>query len=81
VLARQPEALQRHCLLSGGDDYELLFTAPAQADAQVLEAAREAAVPVCRVGRITAGAGLLVRDAAGQPLDLRGLASYDHFAA
>jgi thiamine-monophosphate kinase len=81
VLARQPEALQRHCLLSGGDDYELLFTAPAQADAQVLEAARRAAVPVCRVGRITAGAGLLVRDAAGQPLDLRGLASYDHFAA
>ena len=80
-LARQPGALQLDMLLAGGDDYELLFTAPAQADAQVLEAARRAAVPVCRVGRITAGAGLLVRDAAGQPLDLRGLASYDHFAA
>jgi hypothetical protein len=38
-------------------------------------------VPVCRVGRITAGAGLQVRDAAGRALDLRGLASYDHFAA
>jgi hypothetical protein len=38
-------------------------------------------VAVHRVGRITAGGGLQVRDAAGQLLDLRGLASYDHFAA
>jgi thiamine-monophosphate kinase len=81
VLAALPEALQLRCLLSGGDDYELLFTAPAGADAQVLQAARQAAVAVHRVGRITAGGGLTVRDAAGQALDLRGLGSYDHFAA
>ena len=67
--------------MAGGDDYELLFTAPAQAESQVLQAARQAAVAVHRVGRITAGGGLQVRDAAGQLLDLRGLASYDHFAA
>ena len=29
VLAAQPLALQRECLLAGGDDYELVFTAPA----------------------------------------------------
>jgi len=81
VLAGQPEALQRHCLLSGGDDYELLFTAPDGADARVSQAARQAAVAVHRVGRITAGGGLQVIDAAGQPMDLRGLHSFDHFSA
>jgi len=81
VLAGQPEALQRRCLLSGGDDYELLFTAPDRAGAQVLQAARQAAVAVHRVGRITAGGGLQVIGAAGQPMDLRGLHSFDHFSA
>src|SRR4029077_17541052 len=28
VLAAQPLALQRQCLLAGGDDYELVFSAP-----------------------------------------------------
>lgn len=81
VLAGQPEALQRRCLLSGGDDYELLFTAPDRADAQVVQAARQAAVAVHRVGRITAGGGLQVIGATGQPMDLRGLHSFDHFSA
>ena len=81
VLAARPDALQQRCLLSGGDDYELLFTAPAAADAQVLQAARQAAVAVHRVGRITAAGGLAVHDADGQPLDLRGLGSFDHFTA
>ena len=31
VLAAQPLALQRECLLAGGDDYELVFSAPVDA--------------------------------------------------
>jgi thiamine-monophosphate kinase len=80
ALAACPQALQERCLLSGGDDYELLFTAPAGADALVLAAARTAAVPVVRIGRITAGPGLDIVGATGRPMDLGCLRSFDHFA-
>ncbi len=80
VLAAQPLALQHECLLSGGDDYELLFTAPADADAAVRAAAATAGVAVTRCGRIEAEPGLRVVDAAGRrvPTPWRG---FDHFAA
>jgi thiamine-monophosphate kinase len=65
-------------VLAGGDDYELLFTAPAAARAAVLEAARSSATPVTRIGRIDAESGLRLADADGQPV--RGeFASFDHF--
>ncbi|MFO1129408.1 MAG: thiamine-phosphate kinase [Rhodospirillales bacterium] len=41
-------------LASGGDDYELVFTAPASAADAVVTAAAAAAVPVSEVGRIVA---------------------------
>jgi len=48
--------------LSGGDDYELLFTAR-EGDAPRLEAcSRELGVPVTRVGRVESGRGALLRD-------------------
>jgi thiamine-monophosphate kinase len=79
VLAAQPAALRRECLLAGGDDYELLFTAaPARRDA-VLAAARQAGVLVTRCGAIAAGGGLQVVDGEGQTLDLH-LRGFDHFA-
>ena len=79
VLAAQPLALRRECLLAGGDDYELLFTAaPARRDA-VLAAARQAGVPVMRCGSITAGPGLHVVDGEGRTVD-QGLHGFDHFA-
>lgn len=65
--------------LSGGDDYELLFTAPADKRAQVLAAAQRAATPVTRVGVITAQPGLRVLDANGAPLAQQHWASFDHF--
>ena len=79
VLAAQPAALQHQCLLSGGDDYELLFTAaPSRRDA-VLAAGRSAGVAVTCIGHIRAEAGLEVVDAQGRPLSaLPG--SFDHFA-
>jgi len=66
-------------VLSGGDDYELLFTAPRDARDAVIRAATEAATRVTRIGRIEAQRGLRVVDANGQPLD-RAFGSFDHFA-
>ncbi len=80
ALRRQPPALRRECALAGGDDYELLFSAPAAAEAAVQAAARSAAVAVSRIGRIEAAAGLRLRDAAGSVVGAapRG---FDHFSA
>jgi len=79
VLAAQPVAVQQLCVLSGGDDYELLFTAPAGRDEVVRAAARAAGVAVTRCGLIEAAPGLRVVDAAGHELDVEGRA-FDHFA-
>ena len=55
VLAAQPAALQRECLLAGGDDYELVFTRAAVSGATpCAAAARGAGVAVTRIGRIEA---------------------------
>jgi len=78
-LAAQPLALQHECLLAGGDDYELLFTAPPARRADVLAAGRQAGVAVTRCGVITAGAGLLIVDRAGRTLDVA-MRGFDHFA-
>jgi thiamine-monophosphate kinase len=80
VLARQPVAMQRQCLLAGGDDYELLFTAAAAQRGAVAAAGRHAGVAVTRIGRIDAGPGLRVTDAHGQPLEVN-WRGFDHFAA
>ena len=78
VLAALPDAVRQECLLYGGDDYELLFSAsPAKRDA-VRAAAHEAGVPVSIIGRIEAQAGLVIADADGQPLALRA-GGFDHF--
>ena len=74
------EPVARDCVLAGGDDYELCFTAPAARRDAIAAAAQSAGVPVTRIGRITAEPGLTVISADGQPLrfDRTG---YDHFAA
>lgn len=66
-------------ILTGGDDYELAFTAPPAASAAVQAAAEHAATPVTRIGRIEAEPGLRLIDADGRaaPLAARG---FDHFA-
>ena len=47
-----PSDTARACVLAGGDDYELVFTAPAAMRARVTEAAALAHTPVTRVGRV-----------------------------
>ncbi len=79
ILAAQPPALRAECLLAGGDDYELLFTAPESLRDAVWAAARQAQVPVQCIGHITAERGLRVLDVAGHLLDLGQFQAFDHF--
>lgn len=69
----------RALALAGGDDYELLFTAPAERRAAVDVAALQSQTPVRRIGQIRREPGLSVVDAQGQNLP-NSYASFDHFA-
>jgi thiamine-monophosphate kinase len=79
VLAAQTRALRHECLLAGGDDYELLFTAPRDYRDAVVAAGASGGVAVTRCGWIEAERGLRLRDAQGgaMPGAYRG---FDHFA-
>jgi thiamine-monophosphate kinase len=80
VLAAQDLTLQRECGLAGGDDYELVFSAPGDAAGRAAVAAAAAAsgTPVQRIGSIEAEPGLRFYDGAGQALALQ-FNSFDHF--
>ena len=67
------------CLLAGGDDYELCFTAPASAAHTIGDIAHALGLPLARIGAITAEPGLVVRDESGAPLPSLPRA-FDHFA-
>jgi thiamine-monophosphate kinase len=70
VLAREPERLAS--LITGGDDYELLFTLPQALETEL------AGLPVTVIGRMEAGQGVRVLDGAGRALAL-GPGGYRHF--
>lgn len=78
VLRAQAPALQRTCTLAGGDDYELVFTAPPSRASSVIEAAQSTATPVTRIGRIEAAPGLRLIDAQGLAVPNH-FGSFDHF--
>jgi thiamine-monophosphate kinase len=81
-LASQSAAVQATCLLTGGDDYELLFSAPADQRRAVRAAAAQAGVLVTPIGQVVAASqGLQVLDEQGRPLDLRELRAFDHFSS
>ncbi|MEY4734404.1 MAG: Thiamine-monophosphate kinase, partial [Pseudomonadota bacterium] len=74
-----PPDLLHTCVLSGGDDYELVFSAPPSARSEVQHAAQLADTRITRIGCITDHRQLLLRDADGQSLPNR-FQSFDHFA-
>jgi thiamine-monophosphate kinase len=71
-------AVGRNCLLSGGDDYELCFTAPQLRQDEIAVIGERLGVRLCRIGSITQGGELHVLDAAGKPIKTD-KAGYDHF--
>jgi thiamine-monophosphate kinase len=70
----------RHALrrVTGGDDYELLFTAPAKAERRLRALARKAAVPITRIGRIVARPGVRVLAPDGSVIPI-GAGGWQHF--
>ncbi|MDK9701691.1 MAG: thiamine-phosphate kinase [Sulfuritalea sp.] len=72
--------LERDCVLAGGDDYELLFTAAAGSDSDIAALAGKLQLPLTRIGEIVAGppGELVLRDDSGSIITpaCRG---YDHF--
>lgn len=73
------EELRRRCVLAGGDDYELVFTAAPAQRAAIEAIGRELGLHLSRVGTIERGEpALAILDAAGNRLEPP--AGFDHFA-
>jgi thiamine-monophosphate kinase len=64
--------------ITAGDDYELLFTLPASAEARLNQATASTGVTVRCIGRMVAGAGVTVVDGEGRQVDLPST-GYRHF--
>ena len=73
IVARDPQRLKN--VLTGGDDYEILFTAPAEAAASIQQLARVTGVPVTAIGTMSAAPAkdepdVVVLDGFGRPIEL-----------
>jgi len=71
---------QLKTVFSGGDDYELAFTAQPAARQAVLAASTSSQTPVTRIGVIQTEPGLRLVDGRGQSVTAQ-FTSFDHFAA
>jgi thiamine-monophosphate kinase len=60
----------RDAALAGGDDYELLFTAPRKRRREIEALARRLDLPLTRIGAIRAGSNISVLDGAGHEIEL-----------
>ncbi len=69
----------RHCVLAGGDDYELCFTAAAAQREAVDTISRQLRLPLTRIGAIVAGNACTVRGPDGGIIKM-GESGFDHFA-
>lgn len=69
---------QSKLALSGGDDYELCFTAAVEHRASIEHIAAQLQLPLTRIGTIVAGTGCVVHDANGHTINIEG-SGYDHF--
>jgi thiamine-monophosphate kinase len=76
-----PPGLERDCMLAGGDDYELVFTAPAARRNDVARLSDKLSLALTRIGATADGepGSIAVIDDHGQPVEItqRG---FDHFA-
>ena len=74
------QALAKDCLLAGGDDYELAFTAPVSVRSRIRLAGKKAGVRVTAIGTMVRGRpGVRVHDSRGRAVSVR-REGFDHFA-
>jgi thiamine-monophosphate kinase len=60
----------REAALAGGDDYELLFTAPPSRRGAIAALSRQLDLPLSRIGEIHVGTGIRVLDGAGHEIQV-----------
>lgn len=70
--------LGRHCVLAGGDDYELCFTASVARRAELENISAKLGLPLTRIGAVVARSDCIVRAADGSVIN-KGESGYDHF--
>ena len=68
-----------HCLLAGGDDYELCFTAPVAHHEDVVSLSHQLKLTLTCIGKIKAGKGLALMDSRGKSISYTAT-GFDHFA-
>jgi thiamine-monophosphate kinase len=68
----------RMAMAAGGDDYELLFTAPADSTKAIDDLSWVLGLPITRIGRIEPGEGVRLVDAEGRTIPV-GQSGYRHF--
>lgn len=74
--------LERDCLLAGGDDYELIFTAPTAANDAIAMLSDELELPLTRIGEVVAGTpGEVILFDADGGLITPARRGYDHFSS
>jgi len=66
-------------IVSGGDDYEILFTAAPEAEDALLALSAELDLELTRIGRIVPGEGATLVDAEGRAM-ASGRGGYNHFS-
>ena len=76
IVDREPGV--RTELATGGDDYELLFTAPAGSTKVIDDLSSVLGLPITRIGRIEPGEGIRLVDAEGRTISV-GDSGYRHF--
>lgn len=82
ALQAYPVAWQQKAALTGGDDYELVFTASPEERVRIEAVSRALSLRLSRIGVISSprsGDNLNVRDVRGRPIFFQG--GFDHFAA
>jgi thiamine-monophosphate kinase len=76
LVAQDPEMMMT--LIAGGDDYEILFAAPADRSDEIATLAQSLGQRVTEIGECVAGAGVQVVDRDGQAIALA-QSGYTHF--
>ena len=66
-------------IISGGDDYELLFAVPQKYETTAEHMARDAGIPIKRIGSVVEGAGVILRNLKDDVRVIDDKGAYEHF--
>jgi thiamine-monophosphate kinase len=73
----ESKSISISAIINGGDDYELLFTAPSILRPDIEELSKKTEVPLTRIGYMTEGADVVLMDKENQLISLAG-AGFKH---